>query len=339
MSLDNELSIFPKVLRRIARKEFGFDLPDSLKIGRFSKMEDDIILLNWGKLLKEANLETQEDLLGKVFSSSNSKKEDQIKNLIGYRVSQGLTHARIACEVFNRLNILCNTTGGHFSAKEDQILRQHVQKHGRNWRALSEETGRNSSALIYRYDNYIKANQNASKKLNSGKYSIEEDQHIIEVVLSQHPHAVEENINIRFKDKVWSELGSDLRRYPMLIRKHWFDMLLPLLVRYRAGTLDTDYTEQVVNYMVRNNLDYCQDVDWNSLSELIPGSTAKHLQIVYKIIYISTMRKYKLKTAEVTSKTLKKYLDEKNTYHDRARTSKKNEALLLFYEKLLNCKH
>ena len=108
-------------------------------------------------------------------------------------------------------------------------------------------------------------------------------------------------------------------------------------MRYNAGTLDTDYTAEVVNYMVRNNLEYCQDVDWNSLSKLIPGSTVKHLQMVYKTIYVSTKRKYKLKTVEVTSRAMRKYLEEKNAYNDR--TSKKKEALLLFYEKLLNCKH
>ena len=88
LALDNEKLIFPKNGRReITRIEIiRHGLPDSLKIGRFSKLEDQTIFQNWEDLLKEANMENQpEDIMEKVFSKANSTKEDRvIKILIGY---------------------------------------------------------------------------------------------------------------------------------------------------------------------------------------------------------------------------------------------------------------
>ena len=35
-----------------------------------------------------------------------------------------------------------------------------------------------------------------------------------------------------------------------------------------AGTLEVDHKERVINYMVDNGLDSCQDVNWGMLSRL-----------------------------------------------------------------------
>lgn len=145
LALDNEKSNFPKTARRIQRKEIARDgkIPDKLKIGRFSKKEDSVIIQNWQELLKKANLENQsnETIQNSVFNPSNISKENQnqaeiqmIKNLIGYWLSMGLTHTRLSCEVFQRLNVLSNTTGGEFSAEEDKLVIQYVQQNGRNGR-------------------------------------------------------------------------------------------------------------------------------------------------------------------------------------------------------------
>jgi len=197
LALDNEKSNFPKTARLIQRKEIARDgmLPDKLKIGRFSKKEDSVIIQNWQELLKKANLENQsiETIQNSVFNPSNISKENQnqaeiqmIKNLIGYWLSIGLTHTRLSCEVFQRLNVLSNTTGGEFSAEEDKLVIQYVQQNGRKWKELSKMTGRPIPAILSRYDSFLLPSlQNG--KLKKGNYSIENDLQIMAAVLKHNP--------------------------------------------------------------------------------------------------------------------------------------------------------
>ena len=343
LALDNEKSNFPKTARRIQRKEIARDgkIPDKLKIGRFSKKEDSVIIQNWQELLKKANLENQsiETIQNSVFNPSNISKENQnqaeiqmIKNLIGYWLSMGLTHTRLSCEVFQRLNVLSNTTGGEFSAEEDKLVIQYVQQNGRKWKELSKMTGRLIKAILGRYDSLLLPSLQ-NRKLKKGHYSIENDLQIMAAVLKHNPKAIENGKMV--SREVWKELGSQLGRYPVYVTKHWREILHPLLVRHKAGKLDTDFAEPIVDYMLRNKLEYCQDVDWESLAKLLPGSTGPHLHLAYRALQGSTKKKYNLDCPDVTAEAVKKFIDERRVVEKRKAKCERDEILLEYYEREL----
>lgn len=332
--MEKEKTIFPRNTRMICTKEVG-DGFSEFRIGRFTVKEDSIIIQNWEKLLKEANLEDHQEMNPKeeVFNSNRSSEEDKMmKNLIGHWLSQGLSHSRLSCEVFQRLNILFNTTTGPFSAEEDEIVCKYVQENGRKWKELSEMTGRSTSILVFRYDSYLRFHLDKSWKVKSGKYSLEEDKRILSTVLNHNPRVIEDELVSR---EVWTDLGSQLGRYPVHISKHWVDYLHPLLVRYKANKLDTDYAYPIVDYMLRNNLEYSRDVDWSALAKLLPGTTGPYLSGRYRSFHCSAKRKYDLKTVEVTAGVIRKYLDQRTKNETQKTSCDRNEAFLSYYEDIV----
>ena len=332
--MEKEKTIFPRNTRVIHRREIG-DGYSEFKIGRFTVKEDSIIIQNWEKLLKQANLEDHQEMNTKeeVFNSNRSSEEDEmIKNLIGHWLSQGLSHIRLSCEVFQRLNILFNKTTGPFSAEEDEIVCKYVQENGRKWKGLSEMTGRPISTLVYRYDSYLQFHLDKSWKVKSGKYSLEEDKRILSTILNYNPRVIEDGLVSR---EVWTDLGSQLGRYPVHISKHWVDYLHPLLVRYKANKLDTDFAYPIVDYMLRNNFEYSRDVDWSALAKRLPGTTGPYLSRHYRTFQLSAKRKYDLKTVEVTAGVTRKYLDQRTESEKQKTSYDRNEAFLSYYDDIV----
>merc|ERR1712062_446458 len=113
------------------------------------------------------------------------------------------------------------------------------------------------------------------------------------------------------------------------------EILHPLLVRHKAGKLDTDFAEPIVDYMLRNKMEYCQDVDWESLAKLLPGSTGSHLNQVYRSLQDSTKRKYNLDCPDVTAEAVKKFIDERIVRERTKAKCEKEEILLEYYERVL----
>ena len=63
------------------------------------------------------------------------------------------------------------------------------------------------------------------------------------------------------------QLGLQLSRKPCVVHGHWLGVIQPLLTRYfgPGDCLEVDYTSVLINYMVRNDLQYGQDVRWSDL--------------------------------------------------------------------------
>jgi len=193
-------------------------------------------------------------------------------------------------------------------------------------------TGRLIKAILGRYDSLLLPSLQ-NRKLKKGHYSIENDLQIMAAVLKHNPKAIENGKMV--SREVWKELDSQLGRYPVYVTKHWREILHPLLVRHKAGKLDTDFAEPIVDYMLRNKLEYCQDVDWESLAKVLPGSTGPHLQVVYRHLQGSTKKKYNLDCPDVTAEAVKKFIDERIVREKRKAKCERDEILLEYYEREL----
>ena len=126
-------------------------------------------------------------------------------------------------------------------------------------------------------------------------------------------------------------------------------MIQPLRYFGPGDCLEVDYTSVLINYMVRNDLQYGQDVRWSDLvtrsefegeitqlsslssllHSLLLGTTPRYLQRLYDKAVSAAKRKYGLTKEEVTSVILLAWVE------DRKWRKKKNRELIERDEKIL----
>ena len=130
-----------------------------------------------------------------------------------------------------------------------------------------------------------------------------------------------------------------LKRKPYNIRYHWLAVIEPTISRYKAGTLDHDYTEDLVRYMVENKLNYSQDVKWSEIADLarFRGVSNYFLQSNFSSARSKAIKKYpELSQAEVTSIVVLKYLETRDRKVKYRNFISKEETIISCYENLLS---
>merc|ERR550539_191708 len=140
---------------------------------------------------------------------------------------------------------------------------------------------------------------------------------------------------------VWEVLGKMLKRKPFNIRYHWLVVIEPTISRYKAGTLDQDYTEDIVRHMVENNITFSQDVEWSEMAELAKfrGVSKYFLQNKFSSVRSKASKKYpELSQAEVTSNVILKYPESRERKAKYRNYISREEALISCYESLLTNK-
>jgi len=328
LSLENEKKIFPKTIRIFQRTEVG-EIPSEIKFKRISKLEESVILSNWKDLLKETDQEAQK--VGIIFDNSNLSNEDRLKkNLIGYWLSQDLPHIRLSCEIFHRLNHHLNWNDGEFSAKENKKIFDFVSKNGRDWAKLSHILKRPTTSILNQYDDHIMQ----ADKIRKGFFTIDEDKILIKEMLIYNPNVLQDR---KIEKQVLEKLSSVLDRKPKIVLGHWKGLIEPLLMRHKAGVLDTDFQQLIVAYMVENGLECVQDVDWKRVVELsqFKGTTPTYLCKSFDCGVRAAMQKYDLPRNKTTSSKVQEYLRERTQHSSKSKSKiEREETLIEFYSSL-----
>ena len=85
------------------------------------------------------------------------------------------------------------------------------------------------------------------------------------------------------ESEVFTALGTKLDRKPHHVYAHWKRVIEPVLTRHQAGTLDVDFKDRIVRYMVSNGLKYAWDVYWGEVANLpqFRGTTGFFLEREY----------------------------------------------------------
>ena len=319
------------------RKKSFEDLPKELKYGKFSPLENKIILKNLETLFLKAELPVENFV--EIFRDSIPTEHQDKTYVIGHYLSQDLGKLRLACEVFLQARSLTTEkVQKGFTAEEDKVILEFLTGEGLNhpkpWAALSIKLGKRRSTIFNRYKHIIMYNQHTEK---IGKY--DNDNELIMKTLYKS------NSNVFLDGKVdtsvWEVLGKMLQRKPYNIRYHWLAVIEPTISRYQAGTLEQDYTEDLVRHMVENNISFSQDVRWSEMAELpkFRGVSKYFLQRKFSSVRSKAIRKYpELSQAEVTSKVVLKYLESRERKAKYRNYISKEEALISYYESLLTNK-
>ena len=307
IALETNITVTKKNLRPIAISKRGIfeNLASEVKVGGFTVAEDEIISDNWIKLMTEANLQDQEEVMKELFEQSSKGKILALKkNIVGYYLSQGLPDVRLATEVFQRARIILCAKKGPFTTKDDRIILNFVEKEGKDWAKLSRQLGRTSSKTVrVRYE--LLTDENSKR----GTYTVDDDEMILTEVFAVNKNILEDG-KIRSED--WQKIGIKLQRSPRHVQEHWKRTLEPMLKRYHAETLSEDIKEVLISHLVDRKLYYVQEVDWNELVKLpkFAGTTPAFLQQQLTNLRVATADKYpELSKVELTTVSIQKYLD------------------------------
>ena len=273
IALKTNVSVFRGNLHFIRKEDLPKDLDPELKVGRFSVRDNEIILENWSHLKSQTSKQLQldeKDAIKAIFEDTN-KDQGFKKNVVGYFLAQGLPDTRLATEVFQRARILLTTRKGDFTPEEDKIILDFVEKEGKKWAALTKllkTAGKNSAKQRYNV---------LTNNYKIGAYTAEEDKIILGEVFAANKFVLSDGNNLTMED--WKRIGGKLGRNPLYVNSHWRKALEPILTRYQAGTLDVEVKKVLLDHLVKNNMDYTQNVDWKELAKLpkFAGSTPSYL--------------------------------------------------------------
>ena len=335
LSLTYERKIPLNNLESLNLKQRFKDMPKEIKHGKFSPLENKIILKNLESLFLKAELPVEN--LGEIFRDSIPAEHLDLDkaNVIDHYLSQDLGNLRLACEVFQRARSLTvRKVRRGFTAEEDKFILEFMTGEGLNlprpWAELSTKLGKPRNSIYNRYKNIIRYQDKEKER----RYDKD-----IEIIMNM---LFVSNRNVFLDGKVntsvWEDLAKMIKRKPYKIRYQWLTIIEPVISRFQAGTLDQDYTEDLIRHMVENNLSYSQDVQWAEIAQLskFRGVSNYFLQNKFSTVRANTRKKYpELSEAEVTSQVILKYLETRDKKVKYRNKISREEAIISCYENLV----
>jgi hypothetical protein len=326
ISLESNVTVFQEELGHI--KSLPKNLNKDIKVGRYSADEDQVITLNWYKLIEELKLKDHEEIVIKeVFETSIKEKDLGLKrNVLGYFLSQGLSKVRLATEVFQRARTILWANKGEFTTEEDQKILEG-RKEGNSWAALTKQLRRTSRKTVQdRYDMLI-----CDSNYKHGRFTVMEDELILrEVFAVNKNNLVDRKITV----ENWKNIGEKLQRHKNVVRARWTIKLEPLLKRYHAGTLNKDVREVLINHLFKNKLNYAQEVNWKALAKLakFAGTTPTYLNKMYRTLRNSASNKYpELSEVKLDTGAIQMYLDNREKVHTTNKTILEHQDLMIAF--------
>jgi len=330
VALQKNISIFRSKPVRITKRDVpkAEDLDPEINFGKFNPQDDEIILKNWSHLFKNTKSKIdlkEKDAVKEIFEST--EKDKGLKNnVLGYYLSQGLPDIRLATLVFQRARVLLCAVKGEFSTEEDSEILEFVEKEGKKWSALAMQLGRTNSVTVKdRYD--VLTNE-----YKNGSYSLSEDKTILGEVFAVD----RDGKNITAED--WKRIGEKLKRKPQRVKNHWLSTLEPVLMRYKAGTLNMDVKKVLLDHLVKNNMNYTQDVDWKELAKLpkFAGSNSVYLAIQLSIMKQNTGKMSPgLSPVQLTTGAIQSWYNTSNRLPN-TKKEEYQEELIAVYKKIID---
>jgi len=309
------------------------NLPDIIKTGKFNPEEERIILSNWKKLVEATGYSAQEEEV-KVILFDNTDKADDIKaskKVIGCWLAQGLQKTRLPSDVFHRAKILLCSVRGELSDEEKQQINAFVAEQPKDWAKLSRTTGRRPENLRNNYNNTL----SHSDKKKSGAFTQDESEEVMRQVFDACPTVLTSGEVGGQTSEVFLKLGTKLDRKPCSLYKHW-KRVEHMLTRHQAGTLDVDFSDRIVHYMVKNGLKYRQDVNWGEMTNLpeFRGTTTTFLMYEYHRMVGSANRHRDFNNKDITSDLVLKWNKNKKPRGKPKDQIEKEEAFIEFWSQL-----
>jgi len=314
-------------------KKLCENLPVEIKNGKFSPLEDKIIVDNLETLFTKVNLPKKKRI---QFNDPIEKEDLEKANVIGHYLAQGIS-IRLSYEVFHRARLLTsNVKRQTFTVEEDEVIKEFMKGEGLNhptpWLKLSSKLGKSKPSIYNRYKQII-LHQDKKK---SGRYSNDENEIVLEMVWKSNVNVL---LNRHVDNTVWESLSKVLNRKPVHVRLHFWRVIEPIISKYKAGTLDKNYAELVVKHLVENKLSFRQEVNWSEIAGLskFDGICSDYLQISYNIARMNCKKQNpNLKEKDLTSREILNYLEGTERRVKSSTKISREESIISCYKNLIS---
>ena len=258
----------------------------TFKIGRFSrgaKGEDGVIIKNWEKLVKDANIQNPLKCSKDFKKLSRTKGTDHLslrkRNVLGCYLGQNLPYIRHGTDVYQRsVAVLYPCNEGRYTKEEDELILEEVKKDGANqntWLKLAKLFNRRkASNIAKRHDALKKRSEN---KL--GTWSVEDYCLFFDYIFKERNPDKEvgaDYIN-SIKTSVIMESGEVLNRVSDRVYCHWTGYVKPLLLSYHSGRLHTEWKLDFFDYLIKSKVNSTQDIDWDEAKSKFQNESVRSL--------------------------------------------------------------
>ena len=260
----------------------------AIKFGRFTPEEDDIILKNWENLISKCNIEVNDKFYKTLFGTKNavvegilarlSIDEKRKRGVVGCFLGQNLKSTRHSIDVFHRAShIVQPFEGGKYTKEDDELILEEVERYAdkpSTWRELSLKLNRDPRRWYNVRDHYRYEIKQEGK--TSGKFSLQEDQMIIEKLFmgKECSLGAVRNSKIAF-------LGiPEVNRKGPIVYARWRVVIQPILMSYHLGILQSNWKADFLTYIVEKGIHYKKEIDWSEACKLFPGQTSLSLRNV-----------------------------------------------------------
>jgi len=296
----------------------------AVKVGKLNIKDDGAIERGLKALVDETKVD-KKALVEELFAENEKvdKKWDKAfmlkRQLVGFKLLQFVKNGnmRLPLKAHDRLGVIL--FGGKFTKKDDKAILAWVEKHGETgWNDLARSLGRN----YLRAGGVVKGRYEKLLVGKKGAFSEEEDAFIIKEVLKQEPEAFEKPLhktNLRLKI-----IATQMKRVISNVQERYAVQIHKTIVRSKAGTLDKDVREKLIQKVKENKWIYGADVKFDELA-LLPefeGHNRASLYRLYESMLGNAKERFGLNSRkEVTVDQVEEWFNTSNRYT-------KSEALI-----------
>ena len=262
----------------------------SLKYGRFTLEEDDVISRSWENLISKSGIEVNDELFKTIFGAHAQGKwggggilkglsidEKRKKGIVGCFLGQHLKSPRHCIDVLERASYIVQPFEvGKYTKEDNELILKEVKRSGdkvSTWRELSQKLDRDPRRWYNVRDHYQYEIKQQSK--TSGKFSLQEDQIIIEKLFMGNECSLE---TVRNSKIVKAEGIPEVHRKGQIVYSHWKVVIQPILMSYHLGMLQSNWKTDFLTYIVEKGIHYKKEIDWSEACKLFPGQTVASLR-------------------------------------------------------------
>jgi hypothetical protein len=307
------------------------------KIGRFSrgpKGEDGVIINNWEKLVKDANIQNPQKCYKDFKKLSRTKGTDHLslrkRNVLGCYLAQNLPYIRHGTDVFQRaVAVLYPCNEGRYTMEEDDLILKEADKLGANqktWLRLAALFNRRKASNIAKRHQVLKK----GKENILGKWSVEDYRLFFNYIFKERNPGKGAGIEFinSIKTSVIMASGEVLNRIPDRVYCHWTGSVKPLLLSYHSGTLHKEWKIDFFDYLIQNKVHSTQDIDWDEAKAHFPNQSVRSLSKTF--VAAQTAIRYQGMPLYLAIKDFKEIMKHRNS-SESSKASK--EKIIFLYDK------
>ena len=307
-----------------------------VKVGGFTAKDDQMLLANLEKLLKDAGV-NKVDFQTDFFSDGKNKAFKLQRQLVGFSLLQGLEEGdrRLPMEVYFKLATLLSS--GTFTEEEDAAILAWVEEHGpTRWTELARSLGRKYMQAYSCVRDRYKELTGRQEGQRRGAYGLEELTVLMEEVMKQNPGALEQNTVP--SDLDWTMIASIMNRPRIGLNSVYSTTVHPTVRRHKAGTLGEDVRGEMLQQVVQEGWSYGANIEFDILASRpqFRGHTRASLCHLFNSMRLNTMNKLPgvKSVKEVTVEQVEEWWGSKFRKKKSKRLVEKEEGIVEAYQRL-----